>query len=352
MKVDLFDFDLPDHCIAQSPAEPRDSARLLRVPATGGLLDHRVSDLPRLLDRKDLLVVNDTKVIPTRLFGHRRDAGIEVTLIREQGPDQWDGFARPGKKLRVGDTILFAGDLSATVLEKRPDGQIGLRFSISGAMLREALWHIGTMPLPPYIKRTRLPDRDQDAKDRDRYQTVFAERVGAVAAPTASLHFTEGLLRKLNHAGIPIVRLTLHVGAGTFLPVKVENTEDHVMHSEWAHLSTEAAQRLSAHKASGGRIVSVGTTPLRTLETAARGDGTIRAFEGETDIFITPGYRFRAVDRLMTNFHLPRSTLFMLVSAFAGLDRMQSAYAHAIATGYRFYSYGDSSLLDRAGEGS
>jgi S-adenosylmethionine:tRNA ribosyltransferase-isomerase len=346
MKVDLFDFELPDRCIAQSPAEPRDSAKLLLVPGSGAFADQRVSDLPDLLQPQDLLVVNDTKVLPTRLLGQRGTAGIEVTLIKERASDLWDAFARPGKKLKLQDQIVFNDSLTAVVQDKRPDGQITLRFNCQGAALREALWQSGTMPLPPYIKRSRTPDRDTDAKDRDRYQTLFAEREGAVAAPTASLHFTPTLLQRLDAKGIPIVRLTLHVGAGTFLPVKVEDTDDHPMHSEWAQLSPEAASRLNAHKASGGRIVAVGTTPMRTLESAAAPDGTLAAFEGETDIFITPGYRFRAVDRLMTNFHLPRSTLFMLVSAFSGLDRMQAAYAHAISNGYRFYSYGDSSLLD------
>ncbi len=350
MRVDLFDFDLPDHCIAQGPAEPRESARLLRVPADGAFGDHRIAELPLLLDDRDLLVVNDTKVIPTRLDGRRDEAGFEATLIEQKSGDSWDAFARPGKKLRVGDAVLFAGELEATVVDKLPDGRVTFRFSLSDADLRDALWRHGRMPLPPYIKRSKGGDTDQDAKDRESYQTVFAEREGAVAAPTASLHFTPPLLDALADKGVQTVRLTLHVGAGTFLPVKVEDTAEHKMHSEWAHLPAEAAQRLNDHRRAGGRIVAVGTTPMRTLESAATPDGTIRPFEGDTDIFITPGYRFRAVDRLMTNFHLPRSTLFMLVSAFAGLDRMQAAYAHAIRTGYRFYSYGDGSLLDRAGD--
>lgn len=350
MRVDLFDFDLPEHCIAQSPAEPRESARLLRVPFDGGFGDYRIADLPSLLDQRDMLVVNDTKVIPTRLDGKRGEAGFEATLIEQRAEDSWDAFARPGKKLRVGDVVQFTGDLEATVDDKLPDGRITFRFVLSGADLRDALWRHGRMPLPPYIKRSRGGDPDQDAKDRDAYQTVFAEREGAVAAPTASLHFTPPLLDALAAKGIQTVRLTLHVGAGTFLPVKVEDTAEHKMHSEWAHLSADAARRLNEHRRAGGRIVAVGTTPMRTLESAAAPSGTIAPFEGETDIFITPGYRFRAVDRLMTNFHLPRSTLFMLVSAFAGLDRMQAAYAHAVRSGYRFYSYGDGSLLDRAGD--
>lgn len=347
MRVDLFDFDLPDDRIAQAPAEPRDSARLLHVPAAGPFADRIVRDLPELLTPQDLLVVNDTKVIPTRLLGRRGDAQVEVTLVEETAPDTWLAFARPGKRLRPGDAVDFGG-LSATVAEKLPDGRAALRFDASGAALREALWRIGTMPLPPYIKRAKAVDPDQAARDRDAYQTVFAEREGAVAAPTASLHFTQDLLDRLAAAGIRTERLTLHVGAGTFLPVKAEDTDDHVMHSEWADLPADVAVRLTAHKASGGRIVAVGTTAMRTLETAVRPDGTLAGFEGETDIFITPGYRFGACDRLMTNFHLPRSTLFMLVSAFSGLDRMKAAYAHAVAAGYRFYSYGDGSLLERA----
>ena len=348
MRVDLFDFDLPDTAIAQAPADPKDSARLLRVPVSGDFEDRRVSDLPDILDGRDILVVNDTKVLPTRLYGMRGEAGIETTLIKQTAADGWDAFARPGKKLKVGDRITFDGGLEALVLEKRPDGQVALWFNTAGPALREAVWRVGTMPLPPYIKRSRVPDRSQDAADRDSYQTVFAEKEGAVAAPTASLHFTDRLTQTLTDRGIRFERLTLHVGAGTFLPVKADDTDDHVMHSEWAHLDADTARRLNAHRASGGRVVAVGTTAMRTLESAASQTGSLQGFEGETDIFITPGYRFNAVDRLMTNFHLPKSTLFMLVSAFAGLDRMKAAYTHAIDTGYRFYSYGDSSLLDRA----
>jgi S-adenosylmethionine:tRNA ribosyltransferase-isomerase len=348
MKVELFDFDLPEDLIAQAPAEPRESARLLHVPPAGPFGDRTVADLPQLLGPEDLLVVNDTKVIPTRLFGRRGEAGIEATLIEELAADSWAAFARPGKKLSPGDMVVFDSALTARVEEKRPDGRVILRFDLSGAELREALWRHGTMPLPPYIKRARVPDRDQDAKDRADYQTVFAEREGSVAAPTASLHFTEPLLARIQTRGVGIARLTLHVGAGTFVPVKAEDTDDHVMHGEWVDLPAETAERINAHRAAGGRILAAGTTSMRTLESAAREDGTLAALEGETNLFITPGYRFKAVDRLMTNFHLPRSTLFMLVSAFSGLERMQAAYAHAVAERYRFFSYGDASLLERA----
>lgn len=348
MKVDLFDFDLPERCIAQSPADPREQARLLRVPQSGGFEDHRIADLPDLLTERDLLVVNDTKVLPTRLYGLRDSVAVEATLIEEVAADSWFAFAKPGKRLKPGHLVAFADGLEATVQEKAEDGRILFRFSQSGAALREALWAHGSMPLPPYIKRSRDQDPSQEAADRASYQTVFAEREGAVAAPTASLHFTDALIERLTAKGIRLARLTLHVGAGTFLPVKVADTDDHPMHSEWAHLPADIAETINAHRATGGRVVAVGTTAMRTLETAARPDGALAGFEGDTDIFITPGYRFKAVDRLMTNFHLPKSTLFMLVAAFSGLARMQDAYAHAIEQGYRFYSYGDGSLLDRA----
>lgn len=348
MKVDLFDFDLPDDCIAQCPADPREQARLLHVPAGKDFGDYRIADLPGLLTGRDLLVVNDTKVLPTRLYGVRDAVAVEATLIEEVDADSWFAFAKPGKRLKPGQTVVFADGLEAEVREKASDGRVLFRFSVSGAALREALWAYGTMPLPPYIKRSRDQAPEQAAADHESYQTVFADREGAVAAPTASLHFTNALIDQLSAKGIGTARLTLHVGAGTFLPVKVEDTDDHPMHSEWAHLPSQIAERLNTHRAAGGRIVAVGTTAMRTLETAARPDGDLAGFEGDTDIFITPGYRFKAVDRLMTNFHLPKSTLFMLVSAFAGLERMKSAYAHAIESGYRFYSYGDGSLLDRA----
>lgn len=350
MKVDLFDFELPESAIAQSPASPRESARMLRIPASGAFTDHRVRDLPDILTCRDILVVNDTKVIPTRLQGHRGAVPVEITLIHEIAADSWDAFAKPGKRLRLGDIVQFPEGFSAKVAEKRPDGRIALRFDLSGPALRDALWTYGSMPLPPYIKRTETRDPITRMSDLQSYQTPFATHEGAVAAPTAGLHFTPDLLSRLDAAGIRTARLTLHVGAGTFLPVKADDTKDHVMHSETAYLEPAVAEHLATHRANGGRIVAVGTTVMRTLETACRSDGQIKAFAGETDIFITPGYRFKAVDRLMTNFHLPKSTLFMLVSAFSGLERMKAAYAHAVNNGYRFYSYGDSSLLDRAEE--
>lgn len=348
MKVDLFDFTLPEAAIAQAPAEPRDAARLLRVPEMGPFGDAHVRDLPTLLTPQDLLVVNDTKVIPTRLFGYRDAVAVDVTLIEETGPDLWDAFAKPAKRLRPNDCIRFTDSFIAHVMEKRPDGRVSLKFELSGADLREALWAFGSMPLPPYIKRSRNTDAAVQSADKDSYQTAFAAHEGAVAAPTAGLHFTPSLLAKLDAQGIRTERLTLHVGAGTFLPVKADDTKDHVMHSENAYLTQEVADRIRQHRATGGRVIAVGTTVLRTLESASQADGELRAFAGATDIFITPGFQFSVVDRLMTNFHLPKSTLFMLVSAFSGLDRMQEAYAHAIQSGYRFYSYGDSSLLDRA----
>ena len=348
VQVDLFDFALPEHAIAQSPAEPRDAARLLRVPSEGPFADRQVHDLPGLLTPQDMLVVNDTKVIPTRLFGLRDAVAVEVTLIEETAADSWDAFAKPGKRLRPGDRVVFQDDFTASVVEKKLDGRVSLRFDVSGPALRDALWAHGSMPLPPYIKRGRGTDAETLAADHTSYQTAFATHEGAVAAPTAGLHFTPDLLTRIADVGIRTERLTLHVGAGTFLPVKATDTDDHVMHSETAYLTDDVAARIAAHRASGGRIVAVGTTVMRTLESAARPDGQLKGFSGETDIFITPGFRFRVIDRLMTNFHLPKSTLFMLVSAFSGLDRMQAAYAHAVETGYRFYSYGDSSLLDRA----
>lgn len=345
MKVDLFDFHLPEELIAQQAAEPRDSARLL-VPGERGIKDAIFRDLPGFLKPGDLLVFNDTKVIPTRLYGRRGDAGIEVTLHKETAADSWLAFARPAKKLKPGDRIDFE-DLSATVTEKHEGGEVLLKFDRSGANLREALWHSGTMPLPPYIRRARGEKGETAENDRNRYQTVFAREEGAVAAPTAGLHFTEELLARLDHAGIDRTFVTLHVGAGTFLPVKVDDTEDHVMHSEWGRITEANIEAVERARGRGGRIIAVGTTAMRLLESAAEPDGSLHPFEDETDIFITPGYRFRIVEGLVTNFHLPKSTLFMLVSAFAGLERMKVAYAHAIEQGYRFYSYGDSSLLWR-----
>ncbi len=356
MLVSEFDFDLPEDRIALRPVEPRDAARMLVVQPAGSpeLLDKSVSDLSDFLRPGDALVVNDTRVIPAQLFGVRTGRGeaepkIEATLHKRLDAQTWLAFARPGKKLEAGDLLRFGGtngvcllgELNARVLEKREGGEIALVFELSGAALDDAISAQGAMPLPPYIAGRR----PSDDKDRADYQTFFAQREGAVAAPTAGLHFTEALLQKLTERSVSLHRLTLHVGAGTFLPMKAEDTSDHKMHAEWGEVTAATADALNRVRTSGGRIVAVGTTALRLLETAANEDGTIRQWSGETDIFITPGYRFRAVDALMTNFHLPRSTLFMLVSAFAGLDRMKGAYAHAVASGYRFYSYGDASLL-------
>jgi S-adenosylmethionine:tRNA ribosyltransferase-isomerase len=342
MRTADFDFELPPELIADEPARPRDAARLLDVG--DALVDRHVRDLPDLLNPGDLLVYNDTRVIPARLTGKRGEVKVEATLHKREGADTWHVFAKPGKRLRVGDTIAFAPDLSAQVMEKREAGDIALRFSVAGGELMAALHRYGVMPLPPYIRR---PD-GASAKDAEDYQTVFAAREGAVAAPTAGLHFTPDLLARLEAQGIRRVPLTLHVGAGTFLPVKVDDIRDHRMHAEWGEISNETARAIAETRAAGGRIVSIGTTSLRLLETAAADDGTLAPFSGDTDIFITPGYRFKIVDLLLTNFHLPRSTLFMLVSAFAGMERMRAAYAHAISSGYRFYSYGDTSLIGRA----
>ena len=336
MRVDAFDFALPEGRIAKRPARPRDAARLLLV---GEEMQNRtVRDLPALLEPGDLLVVNDTKVIPARLTGRRGEAKVEATLHKRLGAGCWRAFVRPGKRVREGDEIVFADDLAAHVTARPSGREADLEFGLSDVALQEALARHGAMPLPPYIPR----GHGADAQDREDYQTLFADHPGAVAAPTAALHFTPQLVAALKARGISIVRVTLHVGAGTFLPVDVEDTKDHRMHSEYGEVSAQAAEQINA----ASRVVAVGTTVLRILESAAGDDG-VRPFAGETDIFITPGYRFRVVDRLLTNFHLPRSTLFMLVSAFAGLDRMQAAYAHAIAEGYRFYSYGDACLLSR-----
>lgn len=358
MRTDLFDFDLPEDRIALRPAEPRDSARLLVVaPAVAGhRLEHRtVRDLPALLRAGDALVVNDTRVIPAALEGSRtRDgatARIAINLIRRLDDSTWRAFARPAKRLAVGDRIVFRGEgdacalhaLAARVAERGDAGEVTLAFEIAGPYLDDAIRAHGSMPLPPYIALKR----GADATDEASYQTMFASRDGAVAAPTAGLHFTPRLLDELAQRGIARHTLTLHVGAGTFLPVKADDTSGHKMHSEWGEIDRATADALNAVHRNGGRIVCAGTTTLRVLESAALPDGTIMPFRGETDIFITPGYQFRACDVLLTNFHLPRSTLFMLVSAFCGLDTMKAAYAEAIASGYRFYSYGDACLLFR-----
>lgn len=355
MRTDLFDFHLPPENIALRPAHPRDSARMLVVEG-GSLRDQIVSDLPQWLKAGDQLVVNDTKVIAAQLKGRRigreTEPKIEATLIKRLDGSRWQALVKPAKKLVAGDRIRFGnegkvcllGHLDAEVEAKGTDGEVTLSFSFHGPALDQAIADLGSPPLPPYIASRRTPD-DQDAAD---YQTMFAANEGAVAAPTAGLHFTPALEQALRARGVSIVRVTLHVGAGTFLPVKVEDTEGHRMHAEWGAISAQTAEALNSARRQGGRIVAVGTTSLRLLESAAGEDGTIRPFAAETSIFITPGYRFRAVDVLLTNFHLPRSTLFMLVSAFAGLDTMKQAYAHAIANGYRFYSYGDACLLFRA----
>lgn len=346
MRVSDFDFDLPEELIALRPARPRDSARMLVIgPETNVLADKSVSDLPSFLRAGDILVFNDTKVIPARLFGTRRrgeaSARIEVMLHKRDSADQWRAFLRPAKKLGLGETIAFAGNLSATVEEKGEGGEAGLRFSLSGAALDAAIAAAGEMPLPPYIARKRAADAD-DLAD---YQTLHADEPGAVAAPTAGLHFTPALMAAIAARGAGTVRLTLHVGAGTFLPVTAEDTDAHKMHAERGEITAAEADAINAARARGGRIVAVGTTSLRLLESAADEAGRVHPFHGETDIFITPGYRFRAVDVLMTNFHLPRSTLFMLVSALRSTAEMKRAYAHAVAEKYRFYSYGDACLI-------
>jgi S-adenosylmethionine:tRNA ribosyltransferase-isomerase len=346
MRIDAFDFDLPEERIALQPAEPRDSARMLVVEPGGSLSDRHVHDLPGLLRPGDALVFNDTRVIPAQLHGVRTRDGhaldVGITLIERIDGAEWWSFAKPGKRLKPGDRIAFGSDgLGAEVLGKAGDGRVRLRFNCSGEALDAALEEVGVPPLPPYIA-ARRPVTDEDEAH---YQTIYARHSGAVAAPTAGLHFTHRLFEQFGAKGIKQAFVTLHVGAGTFLPVKADDTKDHVMHSETGEISSDTADMLNEVRTNGGRIVAVGTTSLRLLESAADEAGAIRPFAGATDIFITPGYRFRAVDILMTNFHLPRSTLFMLVAAFSGLETMQRAYRHAIESGYRFYSYGDACLL-------
>jgi S-adenosylmethionine:tRNA ribosyltransferase-isomerase len=339
MRLADFDFGLPAERIALRPARPRDSARLLVVSGSD-ISDRSVLDLAALLRTGDVLVFNDTKVIPAQLEGRRGEAGIGATLHKREGPREWQAFLRNAKRAREGDCIDFGGGVTASVIEKSEDGSALLHFH-GDEPVELLLERAGRMPLPPYIASRRQADE----RDREDYQTMFAREEGAVAAPTAALHFTERLLELLNERGIGRETLTLHVGAGTFLPVKSEKIEDHKMHAEWGRIDAAAAERLNDVRRSGGRVISVGTTSLRLLESAAGEDGVIHPFEGDTAIFITPGYRFKAIDGLITNFHLPRSTLFMLVSALMGLDVMKAAYAHAIDAGYRFYSYGDASLL-------
>jgi S-adenosylmethionine:tRNA ribosyltransferase-isomerase len=358
MQLADFDFDLPDDRIALRPASPRDAARLLVVEPGAPLSDLQVRDLPGLLRAGDVLVLNDTRVIPARLKGVRhREASqmaVQATLLKRLSPHVWTAFMRPGKRLAVGDRVSFGetddracllGALDATVQAKGEGGEVTLAFDLAGPDLDAAIAERGDMPLPPYIAAKRA----EDERDRADYQTVYAEEDGSVAAPTAGLHFTPELFARLAAAGVATAFVTLHVGAGTFLPVKTEVLAEHRMHAEWGEVDAATADALNAAKTAGGRIICVGTTSLRLLESATGEDGVVRPFRDETAIFITPGYRFRAADGLLTNFHLPRSTLFMLVSAFAGLEPMRAAYAHAIETGYRFYSYGDASLLWRQG---
>ena len=351
MDVSRFDFELPESAIALRPANPRDSAKLLHVGPSGKFSDKIVSDLPTVLKAGDLLVFNETKVFPAALkavrpareHGGGGDVSITVNLHKDLNAGRWAAFVRPAKRLRVGDLLIFEPILSARVENKRDGGDVDLEFNLKNDTLRAAFERCGSPPLPPYIARKRSPD----AQDISDYQTIYAKHSGSVAAPTAGLHFTPSLLKSLSEKGVQVEKLTLHVGAGTFLPVKSEDTDDHNMHSEWFDIDDATVKRLNQAKANGQRIIAVGTTSLRALESAAR-HGSLTAQSGETDIFITPGYKFRFIDGLMTNFHLPRSTLFMLVSALAGLDRMQAAYHHALKSGYRFYSYGDSSLIWKA----
>jgi S-adenosylmethionine:tRNA ribosyltransferase-isomerase len=348
LRLSDFDFALPERLIARHPARPRDAARLLRV-GPSLLEDRLVRDLPEILRPGDLMVFNDTKVIPAQLAGRRIRAGadevaVEVTLHKRMAEDRWQAFAKPGRKLAVGDRLRFGEELAAEALAKAPEGDILLEFDRGGPPLMAALGRLGAPPLPPYIRKLR----PVETRDKEDYQTVYAGPEGAVAAPTAGLHFTPELLARLEARGIERATLTLHVGAGTFLPVKTERIEEHRMHAEYGEIPPTAAEAVNRARAERRRIVAVGTTSLRLLESAAGEGGALKPFAGETAIFITPGYRFRAVDLLLTNFHLPKSTLFMLVAAFAGLTRMKAAYAHAIAEEYRFFSYGDASLLEHA----
>lgn len=359
MKVDIFDFDLPKELIASQPSNPRDASRLLDLSQEGQISDRHFFDLPDLLEPGDVLVFNDTKVIPARLYGARGEALVEVTLYHPVDGIKWWSFIKNAKRLKPGDIIRFynedtspeKSDFTATVIEKKEDDGVLIEFSADPAELGRKLEQYGFMPLPPYIKRERPQPQDSQNKnwfkfsDKENYQTVYARHEGAVAAPTAGLHFTPEVLNKLREQGIKEVFLTLHVGAGTFLPVKTDNTEDHKMHAEYGVITTDAVETINEAKRNGKRIIAVGTTSLRLLETAADNQGVLHPYADETNIFITPGYKFKIIDMLITNFHLPKSTLFMLVSAVAGLERMHQAYHHAITKGYRFYSYGDSSIL-------
>ncbi len=348
MLLSDFDYDLPRELIADRPAEPREAARLLVLPRAGDMADCHIADLPDLLRPGDLLVFNDTRVIPARLVGRRGLATVEITLARDLGCGVWRAYARGARRLQSGDRLAFAEDFAAEVTGKTPDGEVTLRFDCEGEAFRTALARHGAMPLPPYIKRPR----GGEARDRHDYQTMFAQADGAVAAPTAGLHFTPALMAAFTRRGIEWLTVTLHVGPGTFLPVKVDDPREHRMHSEWGEISAAAAGRINSVRGGGGRIIAVGTTSLRLLESAAAATGHVAEFRGETRLFILPGYRFRAIDLLLTNFHLPRSTLLMLVSALAGHERIKAAYDHAVTHRYRFFSYGDACLIeaDIAGE--
>jgi S-adenosylmethionine:tRNA ribosyltransferase-isomerase len=343
LRLDDFDIDLPRALIALHPCAPREAARLLLIPETGRFEDRRIADLPVMLRPGDLVVYNDTRVIPARLSGRRGAATVAVTLSRAERRGTWRAFVKGARRLRRGDRLVFADDLAAVVLEKHAAGEVTLDFDREGASFRAALERHGAMPLPPYIRRPPVGD----PSDRDDYQTIFARHEGALAAPTAGLHFTAGLVAALQERGVGLAPLTLHVGPGTFLPVRTAEPLDHEMHGEWGVLPAETAERIARTRARGGRVVAVGTTSLRLIETAAAETGRVRPFAGETRLYILPGYRFCAIDLLLTNFHLPRSTLLMLVAALAGLDRIKSAYAHAVGAGYRFYSYGDACLIER-----
>lgn len=340
MQLSEFDFTLPEDLVAQHPASERDASRLLYVPKDAPVQDKMVRDLPSLLKSGDVLVFNNTRVIPARLHGKRGDVPVEVTLHQQKG-DGWEVFARPGKRLKIGQQIVFADDFSAMVTAKQEDGTILLEFEPE-SQLYPMLEKYGQMPLPPYIRRTH-----KQQEDDERYQTIYARKLGSVAAPTAGLHFTDAMLENLKAKGVELVYLTLHVGAGTFLPVKTDDISQHKMHSEWYEISPEAAEKINRAKREGRRVVAVGTTSMRSLESAADAEGFVQPIQAETRIFITPGYHFKVADALFTNFHLPKSTLFMLVSAFSGLAEMQAAYTHAIRQRYRFFSYGDACLLER-----
>ncbi len=341
-----FDFALPRELVALRPAAPREAARLLVLPAAGGFSDRHIADLPTLVRPGDLLVFNDTKVIPARLVGRRGQARVEITLAHHRGGGAWSVYAKGARRLHPGERIDFAADFSAEILDKSAEGAVTLRFDREGEAFRAALLRYGAMPLPPYIKRPPGGDSRGDKQDHGDYQTIFARAEGAVAAPTAGLHFTPALVAAIAARGARWVTVTLHVGPGTFLPVKSDDPREHKMHAEWGLVTADTASRINEARARGGRIIAIGTTSLRLLESAAAESGAVAEFSGETRLFILPGYRFRAIDLLFTNFHLPRSTLMMLVAALAGLDRIKAAYAHAAAERYRFFSYGDACLIE------